>query len=351
MNSQSNYLPLNVRYYIVAQADAGHKYDDVVDMTYEKYGEVISKGTVSKLRDKMEEELTLESKPKSGRPPKQSEATRDRMIQAVEIEPKLNACAIFRDKKLNPPGPQHLSTRQITRVLNQNGLLDTTSYGEKISQEDMDRRVLFCRDAQATNLNWHTVVFSDESDLFPDKCGKVHYRSYRGERVDVDYGYEYVHDPRKVKVWGTISAEHVGTITRYYDRMNADKYIGVLEENLISDFPLLRGTKTRKGKLSYMNDWAGPHRANTVKDWLKGHNVHVMDWPSYSPDLNPIENVWGFIKGELFKDNSTLTTADQTWEKIQKIWYSRVNSMLPELYNSLPNRIQKVIDLNGRRIV
>ena len=45
-------------------------------------------------------------------------------------------------------------------------------------------------------------MFSNESDLYPDKQGKNHYRKYRTEHVDVDYGPEDVHDTRKNKVWG-----------------------------------------------------------------------------------------------------------------------------------------------------
>ncbi len=59
--------------------------------------------------------------------------------------------------------------------------------------------------------------------------------------------------------------------------------------------------------------------------------MHTVEWPSESPDLNPIENVWGFIKGELFKFNDELEDMEQTWEKIQEIWYNKVNLMIPNL--------------------
>ena len=60
--------------------------------------------------------------------------------------------------------------------------------------------------------------------------------------------------------------------------------------------------------------------------------------------------MWGFIKGELFKYNNDLKDADQTWEKIQEIWYNEVKLMLPKLYDSLNDRFKEVTEANGCRI-
>ncbi len=39
--------------------------------------------------------------------------------------------------------------------------------------------------------------------------------------------------------------------------------------------------------------------AHTAKSWLNDHGVGVLDWPAYSPDLNPIENLWAIIKRKM----------------------------------------------------
>jgi transposase len=36
-----------------------------------------------------------------------------------------------------------------------------------------------------------------------------------------------------------------------------------------------------------------------LKEWAAENGVELVDWPLYSPDLNPIENVWQILKAEI----------------------------------------------------
>ena len=347
MEEEKGNIPLEVRSYVVAQSQIGVKQREIVDLVQDKFNRKIAQGTISKIISKYNDEGNCLDRPRSGRPKKQSEKQELAMINAVENDRTLNATIISKDPILNPCG---LTARRITSTLNDHGLFDSTAIVEAISPDIKEERLNFALDFLEKKRDWSFCIFSDESDLFPDKAGKYHYRRYEGERVELDLGPTYRWDPRRVKVWGSISYDGVGTLIRYSENMKATDFIKILEENLLKDYPLLRGTRTRQGKYYFQLDNAPVHRALDVQKFFCNNHITTLIWPSYSPDLNPIENVWAFIKERLFKKNSQLTSADQTWEEIQRIWYFEVNSIIKNLYDSMPNRLQTVIELEGGRI-
>ncbi len=63
------------------------------------------------------------------------------------------------------------------------------------------------------------------------------------------------------------------------------------------------------------------HTAKTTKEWLKKKHIKVLEWPSQSPDLHPIENLWRELKVRVAKRqprnlNDLERICKEEWDKI-----------------------------------
>ena len=83
-------------------------------------------------------------------------------------------------------------------------------------------------------------------------------------------------------------------------------------------------------------------------EWFRQRpNIQLIDWPGNSPDLNPIENCWAWMKSQL-KDCQA-TSIPQLEEEIMRLWLFRMSDSeyLRNLVMSMPRRLQAVLENGG----
>ncbi len=85
-------------------------------------------------------------------------------------------------------------------------------------------------------------------------------------------------------------------------------------------------------------DWAAGQYSNmkTTTALLKKLRVKVMDWPSISPDLNPIhiEHLWGILKQKV--EERKVSNIHQLSDAIMEEWKRTPVATCESLVNSMP---------------
>ncbi len=67
--------------------------------------------------------------------------------------------------------------------------------------------------------------------------------------------------------------------------------------------------------------------------------VKVMEWPSMSPDLNPIEHMWGILKGKVEKHH--VSNIQQLRDVIMEEWKRMPATICAALVNPCPGGLRQ----------
>ena len=167
--------------------------------------------------------------------------------------------------------------------------------------------------------DWWQVHCSDESrfNLY-DNDGSMHVWRSSGKRLHpACLHWRHAYWGASGMVWGCISLNCYLPLVEIQGNINARRYCNeVLNTQAVPHL----NNHLLQDQAIFMHDRATPHTANVTKYLLRREAVDTLDWPHRSPDLNPIENVWDFIKRELNNPNTIIVSCQWVYELAQKLF-------------------------------
>jgi hypothetical protein len=205
-----------------------------------------------------------------------------------------------------------------------------------------------------TTEEWKSIIFSDECSV---ERGAGAQRVWVWRTPSQKWDKDMIQPVKtgkdiSIMIWGAIwlgNRSDLVIMKRDDDAPNqgysARSYITVLEEQM---------PRIYQPSIVFIQDGARIHSAKKVKEWLAENGIETLPWPAYSPDLNPIENLWSIMKQLLNKNYPDLLNAgasqvdiDTFARAINDTWHNIPQDVIDSLIQSMDSRVNHCLDAEG----
>jgi transposase len=329
-------LPVPQRYAIIAYWKEDQSITDIA----RKVG--THRDTVNRWIKHYQQHGNCDDNPHPGRPRCTDESTDINIAVAAYVQPFTSPKQLKHELDLGD-----ISTDTIDRRLKEAGLFGRVARHKwKYTEEHKRKRLSFANGYRDwTEEKWEKVLFSDESIFYgAGFCGRTWVRRPVGEELNPDFCVDQKPHQVKVNVWGCFCAAGVGYL--YIFNETLDKK---LLRKIFNDGHLLQSAEDRglvdQGEWWFVQDNDPKHRSAEVQTWLFNHGITSLDFPPYSPDLNPIEHVWNDVARRI--ESEQASTMEQLQDCVEAAWEATSVELLRTLVHSMPRRCQAVVDAQG----
>lgn len=272
------------------------------------------------------------------------------IISKAKIE-NMNAVQIKNELDL-PIGVRRV--QQIIQQQPQPGALEWTKIKRmkrpKLTPKNIKERMEFATNNISWTDEWRQVIFSDERKFNldgPDGC-QYYWHDLRTEkeiRMSRNFGGDdgKNNNNNSVMVWLGFSYKGMTPVCFISTRMESAMYIELLEDVLIE-----HGDQIAGPDWTFQQDNASIHASGETRAFLTERNIDVVDFPSISADMNPMENLWGILARKVYANGRQFDTVNGLKNQIKQSCAEIDIKVFENLIDSMPSRIVSLINANGR---
>ena len=185
------------------------------------------------------------------------------------------------------------------------------------------------------------VLWTDEASTLRGTYGQVWVQREANAEWDPLNVVPRMKHPEKVHMWGCFSGYGVGDLFLFEDNLDSKLMLDILKKHALQSanrlFP--------PGQWWFQQDNDPKHTSKLVQDWFKQNGIDQLDWPSYSPDLNPIENLWALLKRRV--EARLPKSLAELKSMLHEEWKAIDVDTLQKLVHSMPKRCQLVREKAG----
>ena len=199
--------------------------------------------------------------------------------------------------------------------------------------------------------DWARVIFTDEMSIKLNM--KRHSKDYVWYKVEEEFHSDCIsYDKRPVGTgmmfWGTFRKGHIGPGV-FFELGEGQHVDSMVYRDQILLGPLKDFWEESFGDLDepiVMEDNAPVHTkvCIPVREQL---GITCLQHLPNSPDLNPIENIWGYIKDIIARDYAHITSVKTMKQVVIGLWNEFVDNQWDNLIESMSDRMQAVIAARG----
>ena len=196
---------------------------------------------------------------------------------------------------------------------------------------------------QTWDNEWKNIVFSDEKKFNldgPDGCQYY----WHDLRKEPKWFSKRVTGGGSVKYWGAFGYNGKSDLVEIVGRNNSDMYQRIVGSQLEAHFRRIGGPDA-----VFQQDNATFHTSASTIAFFQEQGVPLFDWPALSPDLNPIENLWGHLVKQIYANGRQYDHLSDLKEAVQQAWTNIPLSYLQQLINSMKDRVYDLIQKKGRK--